>query len=284
MSKIFDAAAKNGIIDLSAFTPLDIEDPISPPKPADASSCSRFSIRPAAPVHRSLRLRASALSPVFPFDDGQHRAAEQYRVIRTKILHDVTNPQVIVVSSATSGDGKTVTAINVAASMALKSDSRILLIDADLRFPMIANELDLPSTPGLADILSGQADLDSALIRCEQFPQLFVLAAGTPAPNPSELLDSAGWHDLLREVRSRFTTVILDAPPIATVADHELLQLKADSVILVIRPDHSERAAVLKALDTIPKEKLLGVVLNCVDDWWLWKAPGAGYYRDQKPI
>ncbi|MFL6446640.1 MAG: CpsD/CapB family tyrosine-protein kinase [Bryobacteraceae bacterium] len=279
MSNIFNAVAKNGTIDLSDLTPVEIEDATGPAEPEQLSSRFRFSSPAASSAHRSVRLRASALSPVFPSDQGQQHAAEQYRLIRTKILHHAKKPQVIVVSSASSGDGKTVTAINVAAAMALKSDSQILLIDGDLRFPTIATELDLPAAPGLTDILSGKAQLDSALIRCEQFPQLFVISAGTPAPNPSELLDSAGWHDLLGQVRSRFTTVILDAPPIATVADHELLQLTADSIILVIRPDHSDRAAVLEALNTIPKQKLLGVVLNCVDDWWLWKAPGSGYYR-----
>ena len=281
MSKIFDAAAKNGLIDLSEFTQLD-EEAIVPAKAAEPSSRSSVSIPIPVPASRSVRLRASASSPVFPFDGGQQQAAEQYRLIRTKILHASKKPQVIVVSSASSGDGKTLTAINVAAFMALKSDTQILLIDADLRFPRIAEELDLPIAPGLTDILSGKANLDSALIRCEQFPQLFVLASGTPASNPSELLDSDNWHKLLGQIRSRFTTVILDAPPIATVADHELLQLTADSIILVIRPDHSHRTAVLKALDTLPKQKLLGVVLNCVEDWWLWKAPGSGYYRDHE--
>jgi capsular exopolysaccharide synthesis family protein len=282
VSKIFDALSKNGVIDLSGFPPLDGDDGINSAVIVEPANRSSFSMPLATPGTRSVRLRASILSPILPFDEGHQHAAEQYRLIRTKILHDSKKPRVIVVSSATSGDGKTVTAINIAASMALKSDSEILLIDADLRFPTIADELDIPTTPGLSDILSGQVDFDSALVRCEQFPQLFVLAAGTPAPNPSELLDSVSWRNLVDQVRARFTTVILDAPPIATVTDHELLQLTADGVILVVRPDHSNRAAVLKALDTIPNAKMLGVVLNCVDDWWLWKAPDSGYYRNHK--
>src|SRR5437764_1176593 len=87
------------------------------------TKCPKTSELPRQPtvlaVSRTIRLRASALSPVFPFDEQQQHAAEQYRVIRTKILHDSKKPQVILVSSATSGDGKTVTAINIAASMAL---------------------------------------------------------------------------------------------------------------------------------------------------------------------
>jgi capsular exopolysaccharide synthesis family protein len=284
MSKIYDAAAKNGIIDLSDLVSLDAGTSASSERAQpELASLSEFALRRTSfATGRTVRFRAPALSPVFPFDEQQQHAAEQYRVIRTKILHDSKKPRVILVSSATSGDGKTITAINVAASIALKSDSRTLLIDADLRFPTIAQELDLPVSPGLADLLSGKVDLDSALIQCEQFPQLFVIPAGTPVPNPSELLDSVNWLRFLDEVRSRFNVVILDAPPIATVADHELIQLAAEGVVLVVRPDHSERAAVLKGLESIPKQKLLGVVLNCVEDWCLWKAPGAGYYRDRK--
>src|SRR3954451_12337474 len=168
MSKIFDAAAKNGVIDLASLESDGVAPSETPrPEPISHSGSPR---RPdVLTAVRTMRLRASALSPVFPFDEQQRHAAEQYRVIRTKILHDSKKPQVILISSATSGDGKTVTAINIAASMALKSDSRTLLIDADLRFPTVAEELDLPVSPGLTDVLSGKADLDSTLIRCEQF-------------------------------------------------------------------------------------------------------------------
>src|SRR5436305_12277522 len=168
MSKIFAAAAKNGVIDLSDLASLDTEGPIRSEAP-DSDPANR-SESPREPtvlvVSRTMRLRASALSPVFPSDKQQQHAAEQYRVIRTKILHDAKKPQVILLSSATSGDGKTVTAINIAASLALKSDSRTLLIDADLRFPRVAEELDLPVSPGLTDLLSGKADIDSTLILC----------------------------------------------------------------------------------------------------------------------
>src|SRR4051812_12602494 len=170
MSKIFDAAAKNGVIDLSDLGLLDAEGPARSEVP-DQETASRSAVptpRSTSTVSRTVRFRASALSPIFPSDEQQQHAAEQYRVIRTKILHHSKKPQVILISSATSGDGKTVTAINIAASMALKSDSRTLLIDADLRFPTVAEELDLPVSPGLTDVLSGKADLDSTLIRCEQ--------------------------------------------------------------------------------------------------------------------
>ena len=177
MSKIFDAAAKHGVIDLGDLAPPELEGP-SPRATPESETARRSKVASGQTLFaktRSIRLRASASSPVFPFGVQQQHAAEQYRVIRTKILHDSKKPRVILVSSATSGDGKTVTAINIAASMALKNDCRTLLIDADLRFPSIAQELELPVSPGLSDLLSGSVDLDATLIRLVLVPSIMQL-------------------------------------------------------------------------------------------------------------
>src|SRR5947209_18534348 len=102
MSKIFDAAAKNGLIDLSDVAALDADGP-SRSETSEPKAASRLELahgRTSFAASRTIRLRASASSPVFPFDEPQQQAAEQYRVIRTKILHDSKKPQVILVSSA----------------------------------------------------------------------------------------------------------------------------------------------------------------------------------------
>jgi receptor protein-tyrosine kinase len=234
---------------------------------------------PAAGQNRTMRLRISASSPIFPFDSGHHDAAEQYRIIRTKLLHDHRKPQLMVVSSATSGDGKTVTTVNLAASLALKQNSQILLIDTDLRRPRVAEILGLPITPGLAEVLAGTADLNEALVRTVEFPNLFVLPAGAGRTGAAELLDSTNWRILVTEIRARFTYALFDAPPIALVADYELIQLACDGTIVVVRPDHSNRSACLKALEIVPRDKLLGVVLNCFEPWWFCKAPAYSYYK-----
>jgi receptor protein-tyrosine kinase len=234
---------------------------------------------PAAGQNRTMRLRISASSPIFPFDSGHHDAAEQYRIIRTKLLQDHRKPQLMVVSSATSGDGKTVTTVNLAASLALKQNSQILLIDTDLRRPRVAEILGLPITPGLAEVLAGTVDLNEALVRTVEFPNLFVLPAGTGRTGAAELLDSTNWRILVTEIRARFTYALFDAPPIALVADYELIQLACDGTIIVVRPDHSNRSACLKALEIVPRDKLLGVVLNCFEPWLFCKAPAYSYYK-----
>ena len=282
MSKIFNAVQKNSVIDFGEICQVDENEVSGLNNAAEQLPATRRSVSPLSESHRVVRLRASASSPIFPLDGGQHPAAEQYRIIRTKLLYNFNKPHLIVVSSASSGDGKTVTSINIAGSLALKGDSRVLLIDGDLRRPRISAELDIPSLPGLTDILSGAVDLDAAIVKAEQFPNLFILPCGSMAANQAELLDSPRWRELLEQIRARFANVIIDAPPVATVADYELLQHSCDGVIFVARPGHSNRAACINALKIVPERKLLGVVLNCVEEWWLWKTPGYGYgyYRN----
>ncbi len=234
-------------------------------------------------LSRVAHLRISALAPIFPFDTGHHAAADQYRIIRTKLLHHPKRPRVMVVSSASSGDGKTITSINVAASLALKPDARVLLVDGDLRRPCIAENLGIPSAPGLAQVLDGSIGFESAVLRVEQIPNLFVLPAGGARPNTAELLECRNWHSFVQQIREQFSYVVFDAPPIATIADYELLQLASDAVVMVARPDHTARAACLKALETVPRQKLLGVILNAVEDWWLWKSPAYGYSPKHSP-
>jgi protein-tyrosine kinase len=261
---------------LAPRTPAPIG-PLSPP--ANVARVAE-SERPV----REVRLSVSALAPVLPFETQNRRAAEQYQIVRTRILHHASKPRFVLISSASSGDGKTITSINIAASLALKADARVLLIDGDLRLPSVARTLGLPAQPGLSDVLTGRLPFEDAIVRTAEIPNLFILTAGEPSERPADLLDSERWRTLASSVRERFTTIICDAPPIATVADHELLQLIADGLIVVARPGHTNRAACLKALAGVDSKKMLGLVLNCVEDWWLWKTPHYGYYGQRTSL
>jgi len=221
---------------------------------------------------RTERLRVGPRSPLFPFDGSDRRAAEQYRIARTKITQHPKQPSVLVVSSAGLGDGKTVTAINLAAALALQTDGDVLLVDADFRCSSVHEQLWLAPEPGLAELLEGRATLERVLIRAEQLPNLFVLQAGDPTSNPSELLDSARWRNLADELRSLFKYVIVDSPPVAAVADYELIQGPSDGTVLVLRPDHTRRRMAVEALKAISKERLIGVVMNWVPKWFLDRA------------
>jgi Mrp family chromosome partitioning ATPase len=120
--------------------------------------------------------------------------------------------------------------------------------------------------------------LEEALVRTHEFPNLFVMPAGTTPANPVELLDSAAWQTLSSTLRGLFRYIILDSPPVGAVADYDLIQAVCDGVILVVRPDHTNRELCKASLATVPEAKLLGVLLNCVPDWSLARGGKADHY------
>lgn len=224
----------------------------------------------------------SISGPILPFDGTQNVAAEQYRIIRTKVLHHPKKPRLIAVSSASSGDGKTITSINFAASLAMQGDS-VLLVDADMRRPNVSAALGIRRSPGLNEVLLRRSTVESSLIRAQQLPNLYILPAGEIGSCAPDLLDSEEWLRFVERVRSLFRIVVFDTTPVAAVADYELIQLICDGVVIVVRPDHSNRTACTKAFQTVSKEKLLGVVLNCVEEWPFWRMPSYRYYQDVCP-
>ena len=227
---------------------------------------------------RTLSLHVPAPSPLLPFEKSQWRPSEQYRSLRTKLSQHPKQPHLIVISSPASGDGKSVTAINTAGALALQSEGQVLLLDADLRRSAVHDQLGLPESPGLSEVLTGACPVEEALVRTQEFPNLYVMTAGERPANPVELLDSARWRMLCAKLREMFRYVILDSPPVGAVADYELIQAVCDGVILVLRPDFTDRRLCKSALDFVPKGKFLGAVLNCVPDWSPGKYAGASYY------
>lgn len=296
MSKMFEALVnKEGevsrLVQQLGSAPLTAAAPVSEPvqpmpklaKPVTAiSAASRSGFIDAA---RMLPLQVAAEAPVFPFNAANTRAAEQYRITRTKLLHDPRQPHVIVVSSSAPQDGKTITSINLAGVLALRPELKVVLVEADLRHTHIAGLLGFPSTPGLSDVLSGKAELADALVRVEQCPNLFVLPGGSKHANATELLDSPGWRTLCETLRREFSYVIVDSPPLGVLADFELLQAVSDGVVFVVRPDHTNRDECKKALDAVGPSKLLGVILNATEEWVLYRAGHSKYdsYYTQAP-
>jgi protein-tyrosine kinase len=219
---------------------------------------------------RTVTAEPPAGSPVFPFDGRDSRASEQYRIIRTKLLHHTKPLHLVAISSPQLGDGKSVTTANIAGALALKNEMSVLLIDADLRRSALAALFGVAPTPGLTEVLSGECTLDQAVIHLNVGGiQLYFLPAGRKRNNPAEMLASTSWTAFCEEVRRRFDCCILDTPPIGVVTDYELIQTAADGILMVVRPDHTTRKHCLEALQSIPKEKLVGLVANCVPEWFL---------------
>jgi capsular exopolysaccharide synthesis family protein len=282
MGKMFEALDKTGLTEEifqgELGTPAQSPAVPAPAVPESAPAATDTASTAPAPAFRCVSLRLPGGSPVLPFEHG-NRASEQYRILRTRIIQHAAQPRVILVSSSCAGDGKSVTAINLAGALSLKGTSSVLLVDGDLRRPSIWSQLGVEETPGLADVLAGAASLDPTILKIQEFGNLHVLLAGKSDHNPTELLDSEVFSSTLARLKQLFRYIIIDSPPIASVADSDLLTATADGVIVVVRPDHTNRQACAKVLESIPKNKFLGVVMNRVSEWFLSKSYGySGYY------
>jgi capsular exopolysaccharide synthesis family protein len=195
--------------------------------------------------------------------DAESAPAEQYRALRTRIAHaDTGGPtNLLLITSPGRGEGKTITAANLALTMAQEYQQRVCVVDADLRHPRMHAMFGLPATPGLADVLAGRAALEDALVTVENY-HITVLPAGDAGAHPAELLGSMGMRRMLDTLRSQFDRVVIDAPSAAPLADVGILTPLVDSVLLVVRAGVTSKPAIQQAVQAIDQIKLLGVVLN----------------------
>jgi succinoglycan biosynthesis transport protein ExoP len=198
----------------------------------------------------------------------QSQMAEAYRALRTSLLLSSSGapPKVILVTSALPQEGKTTTSINTAVVLAHKG-VRVLLMDADLRRPGIHKILGLGPRVGLSNLLTGSAELQQVVTRSPMLPNLVVLPAGTPPPNPAELLASPDMHDLIERLRNQYDHIVIDTPPALSVTDAVVLATRADAVVLVIRSGHTTKQALRRAREILGRvnAKVTGVLLNAVN-------------------
>ena len=190
--------------------------------------------------------------------------AEAFRSIRTNLQYvDVDNPpRTVVITSSLPEEGKSTTACNLAIAVA-QAGSKVLLLEADLRRPKVAEYLGVDGSRGLTDVLIAQATLDNTIIHWQR-GLLDFLPAGAIPPNPSELLASHQMADLLAELAKRYDLVILDAPPLLPVTDAAILSTAADGAILVTRQGTTKREQVADSADALRQvnARIFGTVLN----------------------
>ncbi len=203
---------------------------------------------------------------------------EAYRSLRTSILlsHSGNPPRKILVTSALPGEGKTTTAINTAIVLS-QTGARTLLIDLDMRKPEIGRKFGLNGHQGMSIFLSGNSDLSSQIVE-SPYANLFLIPAGPQPPNPAELVGSARWHKALGLLSEYFEYVVIDSPPILSVADPVILSTKVDGVVLVVLAAKTAREAVKKAKASLQNvgATILGAMINNVD---LHNASYSYYYR-----
>jgi capsular exopolysaccharide synthesis family protein len=211
-----------------------------------------------------------------PSDIDKHKALadldpgdlvmEQYRVLRSKLLRlaEQRPLRTLVITSAIPGEGKTTTAMHLAAALAQAIGRKTVLIDCDLRRPRLHKLYGRAASPGLTDVLAGRAALADALQPLEA-DRLWLIPAGRPARNPSELIGSEAMAQTLARLSAQFGTVLLDAPPVLPLADPFVLGGVVDGFVFVIRAGRTPREVVAMALENLPRERVVGVVMNDVD-------------------
>ena len=208
-------------------------------------------------------------------------ASEAYKLLRTKLqfsFADESDCHIIGLSSALSGEGKSLTAVNLAYTLA-QLDKKVMLVDCDMRRPTLAEKLGILKFPGLSNYLTRQCMLDELVQVCEfraGDTAFHVITAGQNPPNPMELLSSVRMKKALAAMRKAYDYVILDLPPVGEVGDALAIAKATDGILLVVRQNHCDRIVLADAARQFEfiHAKTLGVVFNATSE-----NSGKGYYR-----
>lgn len=209
--------------------------------------------------------------------DPKSLVSEAYRVLRTNIQYSsVDKPlKTIVVTSAGPMEGKTTTIANLAVTFA-QTGSKVLLVDTDLRKPMVHKVFMLFNERGLTNLLASQEEFTS-FVRHDIVKNLDILTSGTIPPNPSELLNSNSMSNFIEKAKGEYDIILLDSSPVNSVTDASIISTYVDGTILVVKSGKTEIDAVKRAKETLEKvnANIIGAVLNNLDK----KALGNNYYQ-----
>ena len=202
-----------------------------------------------------------------PLIDRSHAVTNSFEIIYANLNFSLPDQklQVILVTSATSGEGKSFTAANLATVMAARG-MRVLLIDADMRCPRQHKIWQEFNVKGLSNILINETDLEDAILH--PLPNFDLLTAGTSSPSPTTLLDSHSMEDLIDKARNNYDFVIIDTSPLMAVADPLIISKLADGILLVVRLGqvHSQEVVMAKSLLDQSKTPILGMILNGISE------------------
>lgn len=218
-------------------------------------------------------------------------ATEQYKLVRANLEFTVQEDDkcpVIGITSSMRGEGKSITAVNLAYVIAEKG-SKVLLIDADLRIPTIAKKLDIDSAPGLTDLLKGKGAKISEF-QTHLLPNWYVLPSGPIPPNPSELLGSKRMENILSQLKEIFDYVIIDLPPVNVVSDAISISNLISGVLVVVREEYTEKKELERCIRQLKLSNVnvFGCVLNAAraenkaySKYKKYKRYGYGYYQSK---
>ena len=243
--------------------------------PADPEKEKQAPAIDAPPDNALPALLTKGNERLITFPKAEQSIVEQYRKLAATLHHAQAERElkVVMVSSAVSGDGKTLTAINLALTLSESYRRRVLLIDADLRRPSVHTVFELKNETGLTDSLTAATERRLPLIQAT--PNLSLLLAGRPDSDPMSGLTSGRMRRLITEAAANFDWVIIDTPPLVLLPDANLLAAMVDAAILVIGAGKTPYKLITRAIEAVGRSRILGVVLNRVDHMYV--AGGYGY-------
>ena len=231
----------------------------------------------------SLNPTVAEKSRVVALTEGNGLGAEKFRLLRARLrnLREHLALQRLVLTSAVPGDGKTMVTMNLAVSLAKHTDEKILLLEGDLRKPMVGEHLGIRGRRGLGDWCLCDEPISNFIYRLDD-SQLWVLHAGTTPENPVTILQSARFLELYRHLCSCFDWIIIDAPPLVPMADVSFWSRNADGLLLVVRQGKTPKMVLRKGLETLDNPKVIGVVLNDARD--IESSYYQRYHRGQQKV
>ena len=197
---------------------------------------------------------------------GDSPFTDAYKMLRTQVLQRLRENDwnVLAITSPGPAEGKTLTAINLAASLAMEVDYTVLLVDANLRHPSIHEHLRLPPGKGLSEYLLDDEPVENLLIHPEGFDHLTILPGGRPLLNSSEMLNSPKMTRLVEEMKQRYPSriVVFDLPPVLNAADALAFAPYVDAALLVVEEGKTRQQDLERAVDLLGSTNVLGTVLN----------------------
>ncbi|MFW7384190.1 CpsD/CapB family tyrosine-protein kinase [Vagococcus fluvialis] len=199
--------------------------------------------------NKQTKLAATEQATLFTVVDPMSNISEQFRTIRTNILYSSVENQTqsIIVTSAGPSEGKSTTSANLAVAFA-QSGMKTVLVDADLRRPIVHRSFFMENTKGLSSLLSIRRMSLGEVIQPSDVRNLDLITSGPISPNPSELLASSRMRKVLHILKQEYDVIIFDVPPVGTVTDAQLIASQVDGVLLVVREDQTEKSGLERAV------------------------------------
>jgi capsular exopolysaccharide synthesis family protein len=212
---------------------------------------------------QSIEVALPAQNRLVCLTDEQSLAAEAFRLLGVRLQHLRRGRPLrkVLITSTMPQEGKSMVAGNLACTLALKTQQRVLLLEGDLRRPALSEEFGLGRNPGLSECLLNERPLDKCIYRLEG-PRLWILPSGSAYSNALELLQSGKLSALMDQLAAWFDWIIIDSPPLLPLADTSVWMQLADGILLVLRQGTTKRTQLQSGLEALEPQKVIGALLN----------------------